>query len=532
MTDITYKIASEQEEFVQIHHLNYQTFVEEIPQHEQNATKQLVDKFHQENTYIIAKKQDRVIGMIALRDKRPFSLDSKVEDLNQYLPDFKRACEVRLLSVREAYRSTKLFYELCDAVVTYCKKHTYDILLISGTVRQLTLYKKIGFTPFASLVGTEEALYQPMYLVIDQFKTTSKPIKRLIDRIHKEEPVRLLPGPVQVHPNVKKAFGNPAISHRSSDFMQKLTNLKKSLCSLTNANYTQIMVGTGTLANDVVAAQIKQIPGEGLILKNGEFGSRLIEHANRSQLTFQTIEKDWNKEISIQEIKRLLSVNPSIKWLWTVHCETSTGFTFNIEDLLEVCNHYGVKLCLDACSSVGVVDVDFSEVYLASTVSGKGLGSYPGLAIVFHQNKVQESNSIPRYLDLKVYQDNSSAPFTHSSNLVDACYEAVKVLNPNDTKDLGERVRSRLIERGFNVLGGEQYSPGIITIVVPKGKSSRKLGDQCKLENIFISYESNYLLERNWIQISLMGYHKKEIVMRALDVLYEKYMELEGRTFG
>jgi hypothetical protein len=40
---IQYKLADSVEELQKIYRLNYQTFVEEIPQHTQNATQQLVD---------------------------------------------------------------------------------------------------------------------------------------------------------------------------------------------------------------------------------------------------------------------------------------------------------------------------------------------------------------------------------------------------------------------------------------------------------------------------------------------------------
>ena len=54
-----YKIANTAEEYEQIFKLNYETFVEEIPQHEKNETKKLKDKFHDKNIYIIAKKEKR-----------------------------------------------------------------------------------------------------------------------------------------------------------------------------------------------------------------------------------------------------------------------------------------------------------------------------------------------------------------------------------------------------------------------------------------------------------------------------------------
>jgi len=71
---LTYKIATEPREFELIHRLNYETFVEEIPQHAANPTGRLVDRFHDENTYVVCMNGDELTGMIALRGRRPFSL--------------------------------------------------------------------------------------------------------------------------------------------------------------------------------------------------------------------------------------------------------------------------------------------------------------------------------------------------------------------------------------------------------------------------------------------------------------------------
>ena len=74
-TPFQFKIASEDWEFELIHRLNYQTFVEEIPQHQPSATRRLVDKFHAENTYLIGLCGGELVGMLALRASRPFSLE-------------------------------------------------------------------------------------------------------------------------------------------------------------------------------------------------------------------------------------------------------------------------------------------------------------------------------------------------------------------------------------------------------------------------------------------------------------------------
>ena len=78
LAPLTFKVTTERWEFEQIHSLNYETFVEEIPQHESNPDRLLVDRFHHENTYFICVRDGQLIGMVAARDRRPFSLDQKL----------------------------------------------------------------------------------------------------------------------------------------------------------------------------------------------------------------------------------------------------------------------------------------------------------------------------------------------------------------------------------------------------------------------------------------------------------------------
>ena len=103
-TPLVFKVASEDWEFEQIHRLNYRTFVEEIPQHAASPAQRLVDKFHAENTYLICLAGRTLAGMLAVRGKRPFSLDQKLKDLDSYLPAGRKICEIRLLAVEKQFR--------------------------------------------------------------------------------------------------------------------------------------------------------------------------------------------------------------------------------------------------------------------------------------------------------------------------------------------------------------------------------------------------------------------------------------------
>jgi len=159
------KQATELHEFLQIHQLNYKTFVEEIPQHHQNTEKTLVDKFHTKNKYIVAKRSN-VIGMVCYNTDRPFSLDAKIYDLDQYLPEHTKLAEIRLLSVCYEERKTTVAYRLLQYLCQTLIQQNVDAAVISGTTRQLRLYNRMGFIPFGPLVGSIGALYQPMYITL------------------------------------------------------------------------------------------------------------------------------------------------------------------------------------------------------------------------------------------------------------------------------------------------------------------------------------------------------------------------------
>ncbi|MGX5819270.1 GNAT family N-acetyltransferase [Chitinophaga lutea] len=164
------KMADQPHEFEQIHRLNYQLFVEEIPQHPANAEKVLVDKFHFKNRYLIALKQGRLIGMVCYNELRPFSLDGKVDELDQQIPAYKRLAEVRLLGVEKSERKISVAYRLLRSLGVELLRQEIDTAVISGTTRQIKLYTKMGFVPFGSLVGKGDAMFQPMYITATQLR--------------------------------------------------------------------------------------------------------------------------------------------------------------------------------------------------------------------------------------------------------------------------------------------------------------------------------------------------------------------------
>lgn len=499
-----YKIAETHSEFEQIHKLNYKTFAEEIPQHKQNETRMLVDKFHHENTYIICIIDGQVIGMIAIRSKRPFSLDGKIGEVEQHLPfQAKRPVEIRLLAIEQKYRNGRAFLGIAQALIRYCLRMGYDAALISGTVREKKLYGQLGFLPFAELTGTREAGFQPMYLTKETFEST------VAGRLSKPH-INFLPGPATISEEVQKAMLIQPFSHRSIEFENVLTRVQKGLTNLTNAKYVQLLQGTGTLANDVVAAQLSLKGGKGLILVNGEFGSRLVDHAKRFSLEYDILETKWGQPFKNESIIDKLRMD-DFSWLWVVHSETSTGILNDLPLLQHISSTYSVSLAVDCVSSIGTVPINLHGVAFASGVSGKALCSYTGISFVFHNEEIKKSNRLPRYLDLGTYAEVNGIPFSQSSNLVSSL--AVALLEYKDPsmifdsiKQRSSKIRLAVEKMDFNILAQEECAtPAILTLVIPEGLSSKRLGDNLFLNGFNVHYESTYLCERNWLQISCMN---------------------------
>jgi len=517
-----FKIAEQPWEIEAVHALNYKTFVEEIPQHEPNWKKKLIDKFHEENTYIICVHEGgkTLAGMIAYRDQRPFSLDKKLENLDAYLPAGHSLCEIRLLAVEEKYRYTRISQGLIAQLVLHAIDCGRDLFVISGTVRQIKLYKYLGFIPFGPLVGSEDAQYQPMYATLDAYaelKTRSRSFANEPVSLDNDDTMafNFLPGPVDFSKQVGEVYGNKPCSHRGKTFIKDFQKARGLLCELMNAGQVEILMGSGTLANDAIAGQLSLFCRPGLILVSGEFGRRLVKNANGAKLVFQTLEIPEGRAFERSDIEHALNENPGVEWIWGTHCETSTGVLNDLEMYKEICAKRGLKLCMDCISSIGTVSVDLSGVYLASGTSGKGLASISGLCMVFHNHDLQPApDFLPCVLDLGIYQSSDGIPYTIQSNLVYALLAALKAHDWDrrfeDVRSWSTAIRRNLAAIDAPILAPDSCAmPAVVTIALPEIHSSEAIGDTLKDHGVLISYRSNYLLERNWIQACMMGAEHK-----------------------
>ncbi|MED2040395.1 aminotransferase class V-fold PLP-dependent enzyme, partial [Bacillus wiedmannii] len=340
----------------------------------------------------------------------------------------------------------------------YLLLNGYELALISATTRELPLYEQMGFKSFHTLVGTEEAAFQPMYVTPAMFEASS------VGGIMTKE-YTFLPGPVDIEENVRKAFSTKPISHRSKLFQVTMDNVKKRLLHMTKAKHVQLMLGTGTLANDAIALQLRSLKGKGLVLTNGEFGNRLVGHASRAQLHFDMYKKEMGEPFIYTELEKIMGTG-NYEWLWFVHHETSTGMLNDLDKLNVLSKKYNVKLCVDCISSIGAIPIDLKDVYFASGVSGKAIKSFTGLSFFFYNHNVKVNETLPAYMDVGMYEENESIPYSHSWNLIYALQEALKRFEDakafEKINETYAYIEQAITNMGLNLVSPKEHAAPII----------------------------------------------------------------------
>jgi aspartate aminotransferase-like enzyme len=320
--------------------------------------------------------------------------------------------------------------------------------------------------------------------------------------------------------------------------------VRQSLAQLTNAAGVAITVGSGTLANEAIAASltVDSMAKHGLMLVNGEFGRRIAKQVVRFGLNPPVLEWPWGQPWDLDQVAEALDRVPPGGWVWGVHQESSTGVLNDLPGLVAVARERGIRVCVDCVSSLGAVPLDLSEVYLASGATGKALSSYAGLSLIFagpEQVAHLDTDRIPAYLDIPATLANSGPRFTVPSPLLKALAVALEVYSTparaqarfDHYAELGRHVRTRLRDIGLPPLADESYSSPVITSFYPPGEESASdFVTRCETWGFLIGGQSGYLAEQRLVQIANMGAISQEELDR-LFVRLEVWLARSNKAF-
>jgi aspartate aminotransferase-like enzyme len=404
------------------------------------------------------------------------------------------------------------------AVYQYARGAGRTHLFISAVTGRLELYDRLGFEPLGPAVACGAAAFVPMRVSLDRVeRLMGRTMSRLAARTGPgaADPVCLLPGPVAIAPRVRAAFAEPPAYHRDDAFTALFEGVRRRLTRLTNSAGVALLAGGGTLANEAVAATLAAGPGaaDGLVLVNGEFGGRLHRQAARWGLRPRVLEWPWGRPWDPAEVAAAVRQLRPGGWVWGVHHETSTGVLNDLPGLVRAAEACGVRVCVDAVSSVGAVPVDLAGVYLGTATAGKALGAYAGLAMVFADPRRLggvETGRVPEALDLPAALAAPGPRFTVPSPCVRALDAALdEYATPARFAALaaaGAEVRGRLRAMGARVLADEAHAcPVLTTFAVPAGDTSPGFVRRCARWGFRVAGQSEYLAARRLAQVATMG---------------------------
>lgn len=339
-------------------------------------------------------------------------------------------------------------------------------------------------------------------------------------------PLSLLPGPVPLLPEVRAALARAPQAHRWPEALARLDHVRALLGARTGAAHVAVLTGPGTTANDVVAAQLGLRRGPGLVLSAGHFGDRLVDAARRTGSDVRVLRAPEGSAVTSGRLADALAEQPA-DWVWTVHCETSTGVLHDLPGLLATCRAAGAELAVDAISSLGCAPVDLRGVLLATASSGKALAGFPGLAVVLARDEPQPGPGLPRSLDLHAYTAGDGVPSTLPTVLVGGLLAALEARPAEqeaaalaELAGTGAALRGELAARGFELVADEHCAaPAVLSVRLPAGVDPAALVHLLAGDGFLLAGHSGYLRDRRWVQLSLMGRPSTEDLRRLPAVL-------------
>jgi aspartate aminotransferase-like enzyme len=253
------------------------------------------------------------------------------------------------------------------------------------------------------------------------------------------------------------------------------------------------------------------------LLVNGEFGERLVSQASRFGLQPRVLRWPWGRPWDLDEVAAALDDEPAGSWVWGVHQESSTGVLNDLAGMVRVAQARGARVCMDCISSLGAVPLDLSKVFLATGATGKSLGSYAGIAIVFADRAALgplDLSRVPSYLDLPAALASAGPRYTFPSPTLRALDAALaEYATPARAQArydhyarLGAYVRAQLRQAGLEPLADEaDAAPVVTTFAPPADETAEAFVARCRSWGFDIGGQSGYLATRRLVQVATMG---------------------------
>jgi len=303
--------------------------------------------------------------------------------------------------------------------------------------------------------------------------------------------VLLGPGPSSVHPRVLQAMAQPVVGHLDPKFFQVMDDVGEMLRQVFNtSNYmTAPISSTGTGAMETACVNILEQGDTMVVCRNGYFGLRLADIAERCGAETYNLDVPWGKAVDVQALEDELKKHQKVKAVGVVHAETSTGVLTPLPEICDLAHRYGAVVIVDAVTSLGGHEVRMDEwdIDVCYSATQKCLGAPPGLApISFGPRAMEiihnrESSVQSFYFNLKDLESywNQTRAYHHTSpiSMTYALRESLRMMMEEGVDNRIERhartataLRAGLTAMGIELLADQNYRLNPLTTAkIPEG---------------------------------------------------------------
>ena len=186
---LTLSIADDQDR-LSIYAARHAVYASELGQHPETPDGVLTDILDEINTYIVAKRDDRVVGFVAITppNRRGYSVDKYFAREDMPFRSDEGLYEVRLLTVVKSSRRTRLAALLMYAALRYAESHGARVIVAIGRQEVLRLYERTGLRSHGLRARAGAVTYELMSAGVrelrahlDQFGGVLRRFERSVD---------------------------------------------------------------------------------------------------------------------------------------------------------------------------------------------------------------------------------------------------------------------------------------------------------------------------------------------------------------
>lgn len=193
-----------------------------------------------------------------------------------------------------------------------------------------------------------------------------------------------IPGPTEVHPDVRQEMARPPVGHRSADATvlgESVISQLQTLLHTRSPVFLSTSSSTGLMEGVARNGSARRF----LAVTCGAFGDRWHECCRMCGKDVDPLEVEWGRAVRPEQIRERLRTGRYDAVLLT-HNETSTGILNPLEEVAAVLREFpGVFLFVDAVSSLAAVDIDFDGLGVDGGILAgvqKAIAVPPGFAVM------------------------------------------------------------------------------------------------------------------------------------------------------